>query len=251
MTRSRWSITAYDVLGSTMDEAALLAQRGAPSGTVVVARHQTAGRGRAGRSWIAPPDAALQMTALLRVERPPRSLGVLPLLVGVAVARAIETLAPGLTCTLKWPNDVLISGRKVGGILLTSKVQGDQTTLLIGIGVNVLGEHDALPEGATSVAAEAGLAAAIGPGDLLPLVLDELGAVYDRFRRGDWDGDLDEWRSRASFLNERVQIADAGRTLTGTFVGVDWGGALLLRLADGSIQRIVAGDLTRGPRVGA
>lgn len=248
-----WRIETYDQVGSTMDEAAALAQQGAPSGTVVVARYQSAGRGRAGRSWTAPPDTALQMTVMLRTERPPQALGVLPLLVGVAVSRAIESVAPPLSCQLKWPNDLQIGGRKVGGILLTTKLQGDQTVLLIGIGVNVLGEQHTLPDGATSLAAELArsddrASNTLTVAGLLQPVLDEFGAIYQRFLAGDFAADLADWQSRARFLHEMVHVVDAGQEKSGIFVGIDRDGALLLRAEDGSTTRVVVGDLTRGPR---
>lgn len=232
-------------VSSTMDVVATLARAGAPEGLVVVADDQTSGRGRAGRSWVAPPGSALLCSTLLRPQVGLECLSALPLLVGVAVARAIEALAP-VTSAVKWPNDVLIDGRKVAGILLNVRAATDLVEfVVVGIGINI-------SAGALSSADAISMAdCARRPIDrdaLLDRLLDELSAVYTSFVETPTEPDLEPWRARAYLKSEEVVIHDGGREVTGRYRDIDSSGALLLEEADGSIRRVVSGDLTRGPR---
>ncbi|MGH2614183.1 MAG: biotin--[acetyl-CoA-carboxylase] ligase [Thermomicrobiales bacterium] len=152
-----WLIHRYDRVTSTMDVAAQHARFGAPDRTVVVTDEQTHGRGRGGRTWHSPPGDSLACTLLLRPPVSPDRLSALPLVTGVAVAEAIEQVA-GIPARLKWPNDVWIGTdpdrRKVAGILMTSSLmKGAVDHVLVGIGINVRGQHADLPPGATSIVA--------------------------------------------------------------------------------------------------
>ena len=130
---------------STMDVVDEYARAGAPEGLVVVAEEQTAGRGRAGRTWSAPAGSGLLLSVLLRPDVEPRLLGTLPLMIGVAVAEAVEAFVPS-PCQLKWPNDVLLDGRKVAGVLIQSRLSGERTEYInAGIGINVNVSKSALP----------------------------------------------------------------------------------------------------------
>lgn len=236
-------------VGSTMDEAAALAAAGAPEGTVVVAREQTAGRGRAGRAWRAPAGTALLCSVVLRPPLPPARLATLPLVVGVAVAEAIEGVV-GLRCRLKWPNDVWLGagdpGRKAAGVLLAARAgPGHAQQAIVGIGVNVSAAAGDLPPGATSLAAEAGRA--VAPEAVLAALLPRLDAGYRAFLAAEGRPSLDDWRARAALLGEAVAVEDGGRRRVGVLRGVDDDGALLLAGADGSVARVVAGELVRGP----
>lgn len=141
--------------GSTNDLARALAARGAPHGTLVTADEQTAGRGRQGRSWTAPPGSSLLASFLLRPQRPPS--GLFALAVALATAEACEELVPGLEVGVKWPNDLVVAGRKLAGILIEGRPQ--ESWLVVGIGVNVtLRPEQLAPElvdRATSLALEA------------------------------------------------------------------------------------------------
>ena len=239
-------------VGSTMDEAARLAGDGEPEGTVVLAEEQTAGRGRAGRRWQAPAGSAVLCSVLLRPRVAPARLAVLPLIAGVAVAEAVEAVS-GLPCRLKWPNDVWLAdrdgdaiGRKVAGLLVTARtgpVGLDHA--VVGIGINVNAVPDDLPPGATSLGAEAGR-----PFDrdhVLNRLLERLDAGYRAFVAASGAPDLAGWRSRAAFLGEPVVVAVDGRNRSGVMLGVADDGALLLERADRSVERVLAGDLVRGP----
>jgi BirA family biotin operon repressor/biotin-[acetyl-CoA-carboxylase] ligase len=234
------------VTTSTMDEVERYAREGAAEGLVVVADYQTAGRGRAGRSWTAPPGTALLCSFLLRPPLSPDRLSTLPLIVGVAVAEAIEDCAP-VRCQLKWPNDVWIGGHKVAGVLMkASSAAGEVGYAALGVGINVSGEIAGLPAGATSVLAAS--ASEVDRSRLLRRLVGRLQAHYDRFLRADGRPDLTSWRERAALLDEVVAVEDAGSRVIGRFVRVDPDGALLLDVG-GALRRIVSGDLTRGPVV--
>jgi BirA family transcriptional regulator, biotin operon repressor / biotin---[acetyl-CoA-carboxylase] ligase len=152
-----WIIERHDVIGSTMDSAAERARRGAPAGVVVVAEEQTKGRGQRGRRWLAPAGSSLLLTAIARPECHPDDLVNLPELIGSYVSAAIERVA-GISCQLKSPNDVMVEGKKLAGILCQSSIEGQYVRyVLIGIGINVNLSMDELPYGtATSLQIETG-----------------------------------------------------------------------------------------------
>lgn len=237
-------------VASTMEEAARLGDAGEPEGTVVFADVQTAGRGRAGRAWQAPPGTAVLGSVLFRPAVPPARLPVLSLLIGVAAAEAIEQVAD-LPCRLKWPNDLWLGsdhpGRKAGGILLTSRLGADGIDQVVaGIGINVSALPADLPPGATSLAAELGRA--VDREALVASLIERLDCVYRYFLAAAGHPNLDDWRRRAALIGQTVSIKDGDQCHTGRFTGVDDDGRLLLLMNDGETWRFVAGDLVRGPR---
>lgn len=246
----RWVVQHYPTLSSTMDRAGMFARAGAPEGVVVVSDEQTAGRGRSGRAWHSPPGVALYATLLLRPDVPPPALATLPLVAGVAVAEALEALT-GAPVQLKWPNDVWLGSgperRKVAGILLTSAISGQQVDhVLCGIGVNLSTPLPDVPPGGTSVLASTGKVVLVH--DMLDALLMAFADHYRAYLEAGGHPALDAWRARAAMLGEFVTVQDAGQARTGRFAGIDTDGALLLE-RDGALHRVVAGDLTRGPRV--
>lgn len=227
-------------LGSTQDLARELARAGAAEGTVVLAGRQTAGRGRLGRSWISP-GGGLYLTVVLRP--PVEHLKALVIIAGLAVARAIERLA-GLQTSLKWPNDVLVAGRKVAGILSESElVEQSVSYALVGIGVNVNADMAAYPETAplaTSVMTELGRE--VSREALAAGILNEFEALYLAAQAGE---PIDqEWRARLSMLGKQVQVRLGGQVEEGLAEDVDGDGNLVLRRADGSRVTIAAGDVS-------
>jgi BirA family biotin operon repressor/biotin-[acetyl-CoA-carboxylase] ligase len=245
-----WLIHRYDRVASTMEQAAALAREGVPERTAVVAREQSAGRGRSGRHWVAPAGTALLCTLVVRPRVAADRLPVFPLIVGVAVADAIEQVSGG-TVALKWPNDLWmgndVARRKVGGILVTSRLRGEEIDyILAGIGVNLSPTATGIPPGATTVHAASGVD--VTPDELLSRLLTTFDDAYARYLDAEGRPSLDLWRARAAMVDEEVVIDDNGRQLQGTFTGVDEDGALLLIESTGTLRRVVAGDLTRGPR---
>jgi len=177
-------------------------------------------------------------------------LSALPLVVGVAVAQTIESLT-GSGARLKWPNDVWLehngSPCKVAGILTTSSLRGGKIDyVLVGIGINVVAPTGELPPGATSILAATGVEVSVE--DLLPGLLEQLEAAYLRFLGAAGRPSLDEYRRRAAMLGDQVTIEQMGDQFDGRYVGVDDDGALLLEPENRPVQRIIAGDLVRGPR---
>ena len=236
-------------VGSTMDEAARLAAAGEPEGTVVAAEAQTAGRGRTGRPWTAPPQTAVLCSVVLRPPLAPDKLTTLPLIAGVAVAEAIERVA-ALPCRLKWPNDVWLGietpGRKVAGVLVAARAGTARIEhAILGLGINVAAAPADLPPGATSLAAEAGHPLAVD--EVLAALLDRLDAGYRAFLAANGAPSLAAWRERAALLGNQVTVEIAGRRRAGVMRGVDDAGALLLAGPDGTFERVMAGELVRGP----
>lgn len=240
-----WQIVRFGCVDSTMDVLDERARGGAAEGLVVVADVQTAGRGRAGRAWTAAPESSLLCSILLRPRLMADRLGPLPLVIGVAVAQAIESFVDA-RCELKWPNDVLIEERKIAGILLQSRLGGDGIDWLnVGIGVNVSATGEQLPPGATSIAAAGGTA---DRDALLLILLRRLDVGYRDWARSGGRPNLDEWRRRASLLGELVTLIRDTSELHGTFLDVDADGRMELRLESGEMVQITQGDVARGPR---
>ena len=252
MTDSRgWVIHRYGSVASTMDVAARLARFGAQDRSAVVATEQTAGRGRAGRVWQAPPSSSLFCTLILRPDVAPDRLSTLPLVTGVAVAEAIEALT-GVLVQLKWPNDVWIGAdperRKVAGILTTSALTGGHVDFaLAGIGINVAATVDQLPQGATSISAATG--ARIAADHVLLALLAHVDRAYEAFLASAIDATLAKWQSRAALLGTSVTVEEAGDVRSGVFIGIDDDGALLLQDSNRDVRRIVSGELARGPQM--
>jgi len=228
------------VLGSTQDLARELAQAGAPEGTVVLSGRQTAGRGRLGRSFISP-QGGLYLTVVLRPAL--EHLRPLPIIAALAVARGLEQVA-GLRTALKWPNDVLVGGRKICGILLDSDLMGQTVNyVLLGIGVNVNADMSAYPEIvaiATGAAAEAGRE--VSREALAAAVLNELEGLYLAAQAG--RPVQDEWRARLETLGRQVRVTSGQTVEEGLAEGVYSDGGLILRRPDGSRVSIAAGDVT-------
>ena len=240
--------TSVEVVASTGSTNADLLARGGPEGQVLVAEEQTAGRGRAGRTWVSAPGASLTFSVLLRPSSvPPASRGWLPLLTGVAVAAAVRSAA-GVAAVLKWPNDVLVDDRKLAGILAEQSPAGD--AVVVGVGLNVATPEDALPVSpgglpATSLLVEG---ANVAREALLAEILRHLEREYLAFR-ADPDparsGLLAAYTAACATLGRTVRVElPVGRVLTGAAEGVDGGGRLLVRSAEAtSATPVSAGDI--------
>ena len=243
-------VIRHPSLPSTMDEAARLAASGAPEGTVVVAGEQTAGRGRAGRDWHAPAGSASLSSFILRPKADPARWPLLALIAGVAVAETIE-ISTGRHAWLKWPNDVWlgsrVSGEKVAGVLLTSRVGTVGGGVIAGIGVNVSATRPELPPGATSLHTATGRTFAVATVETT--LWRQLDRAYAAFEQTNGYPDLTAWRRRAALIGERVTISDHARTIGGVLLGIDDDGRLRLRDRAGIPVTVTAGELTRGPRL--
>jgi len=226
-------------LTSTMDVARQEARQGAAGGTVIMAGEQTAGKGRLKRVWLSPRGSV----ALSIVLYPEMSyLPYLIMLASLAVVHSIKVVT-GLEAQIKWPNDILINGKKVCGILIESDVQGSQVAYaIIGIGINVnfrLSDFPEIRSTATSLADE--VARDVSRIAIIQCLLREIERLYLVLPEGEhiyW-----EWRDRLATLGRKVQVVSGKTTLEGTAESVARDGSLLLRHSNGSSTKIVAGDV--------
>lgn len=230
---------------STNAELARRAQEGAPAGSVLVADHQTAGRGRLGRSWVTPPGSALTFSVLLDPGRVPlRRWPWLPLVAGIAVAEGVRRVA-GVDCELKWPNDVLVADRKLAGIL-AERVEGPSGALaVVGVGLNVSMAAEELPvPTATSLALEA--ATTTDRSVVLREVLRTFEALFVQWCADAGDPALGlhaAYVRRCATVGREVRVdLPDGEQLTGTAAGVDADGRLEVRTASGA-RTLGAGDV--------
>lgn len=241
----RFDVDALDECDSTSSELMRRADRGAPSGTVVVADRQLAGRGRRGRSWLSSPESSLTFSVLWRFSGPATRLAGLSLAVGIAVARALESLGAESVC-LKWPNDVLLrrgaTFAKLAGILIELSSDRRGTQAIVGIGLNLSKPTDELPQPVSGLT-EA-LAALPERHDVLASILRELARILDAFAVDGFSGLKSEWQLRHAWQDQSVRLVGDGEPeRSGRCVGVDDDGALLLASDDG-VERILAGDVS-------
>jgi BirA family biotin operon repressor/biotin-[acetyl-CoA-carboxylase] ligase len=231
-------------IGSTNDEAKRLAREGAPEGTLVITDYQARGRGRLDRGWVAPRGSSLLMSIVFRPELAARQIQRLTMSCGLAVADAIEQQT-GLRAGLKWPNDIVIAGAKAGGILTEIEMAGTKVEFaVVGMGLNVNLDPALLPAdmpvAATSLRHELGAEVARLP--LLQAVLERIEERILALRAG--KSPHDEWAERLVTLGKAVTISGMGSVVEGVAEGVDEDGALLVRLADGRLESVLAGDVT-------
>jgi BirA family biotin operon repressor/biotin-[acetyl-CoA-carboxylase] ligase len=232
----KFSIRHYETIGSTNDEARRLALEGAPHGTVLHADEQTAGRGRLTRTWFSPPGN-LYLSVLLRTGTPPTRAGEISFVTALAVADTVEALLPRrIRPMLKWPNDVLVNGAKISGILLER--EGDAT--IIGVGLNVLQSPPNANYKTTTIVANGGIASVDSARDIL---LGRFGQHLDAWLADGFTPIRDLWLERSYPVGASVRVNAQGESIEGAFAGLDQDGALLLDTPDGR-QRVLAGDVT-------
>ncbi len=237
-------LISFDSVGSTNEEAKTFAQSGAEAGTVVWARQQIAGRGRHGRSWTSPPGN-LYLSVIQRPDCRPADAPQLGFATGVALADALATLSD-IPVALKWPNDLMINGKKASGILLESAADGDGRLawVIVGVGVNVelspreLSEVTSLHEEGAKISVEA----------LLSTFLERLFWHTEQWRTHGFEPIREHWLSFAlpAGTDMRVRLPDS--EVFGRFSGIDERGSLLLE-TDGGSQRIDMGDVFPLPPV--
>ncbi len=241
-----WRVHYFEELESTQETAAAIAGQGALHGEVVIAERQNAGRGRMGRRWHSPPGVNFYATFILRPDLPVAEAALLSLVAGVAVAEAMERVAPGIVA-LKWPNDVWLGGRKAGGIIAEALTDAHQrlACVLLGIGLNLNLAPEAIPEElrgkATSVLAATGrrcdrtaLAAAL---------FSRLDTRYMETLSGGFAAVRPVWERYSALTGRRVSVVDGRSRLDGRVQGIAADGALLLETDAGTV-RVLAGDVS-------
>lgn len=238
-------IIHYFRTDSTNNTALALDEHEGPHGTVVIAEEQTAGRGRLGRDWYSEKSSGIYTSIVLRPPLSPATAPILTLLAGVAVHHAV-TSATGLKADIRWPNDVLLNRKKVCGILTEMKAEVDRLHIVVlGIGINV--NHSSMPEElaeiATSLALEGGRH--YSRLQVLAELLRSVERYYHMLLKEGRAAIVREWSASSSYAEEkRVKVKDGGNEYTGVTVGLDESGALRIRLGDGQLQLLVAGEIT-------
>lgn len=249
--RTSWlgkSYHFFQQVGSTNDKALALAAEGAPHGTVVVAEEQTAGRGRLKRPWLSPPGCGLYISILIRTPLPVREAAHVTSITALSLVKILN-LAYGVQAGVKWPNDVLVNGKKLAGILTEMQSDQDFTRfVVIGMGVNC--NHSATDfEGvsfrypATSIAVETG--SRIKRQHLLTAFLEQFEREYARFVQGGYPAMMADLESVSAILHRNVTVHRGDEEIQGEALGFTPEGALILRKPDGQREIIWVGDVTR------
>lgn len=238
-------LDCHDRLDSTNNRARQLAERGYPEGTLVTAETQTAGKGRRGRVWVSPPGTGLWFSLILRPAAPAARAPVLTLAAALSVAEAAEEVC-GLAAGIKWPNDIVISGRKVCGILTEMRAEADRVRyVIVGIGVNVNTADfpEEIRATATSLYLESG--ARVDRGRLLAAVMERMEHWYGLFLRT-FDMTLlrEAYTARLLNLNRESVIEENGSVLRGRCLGIDDEGLLLIGTEDGAVQKVRSGEVS-------
>ena len=237
-----------DAVESTNDVAWTLAQDGAPDGACVVADVQTRGRGRQGRPWHTTPGRALALSLVLYPGCDRAAVGLAPLVAGVALSRALETL--GVHTQLKWPNDLLVEGRKISGILVESRRDtGGAEVVIMGVGVNVAQGAGEFPAELRDLATSMTLAGSgAGREQVAAEFLNELEPAWDEHQEGDPRRAVDAWRTRATFWGQAVSVSTPAGVIAGVARDLDERGGLMIEEAEGRVVTVYAGDLQLAPQ---
>lgn len=237
------SLEWYSTIDSTNRRALEWAADGAPDGALVIAEEQTAGRGRLGRRWHAPSGSALLLSLVLRPELDPAQAQRATMLCSLGALEAIRVVT-GVTAQVKWPNDIVIEGRKAGGILTELAVEGRSLRhVVVGMGLNVNLDTSLLPDvmvPATSLMTEAHRM--ISRTELLCRLLEGIERRYMALGSG-WSPH-DEWRTHLATLGTAVRVGTPGEILEGEAIDVDPDGALIVRDLAGQHHHVLAGDVT-------
>jgi|FLOH01.1.fsa_nt_gi BirA family transcriptional regulator, biotin operon repressor / biotin---[acetyl-CoA-carboxylase] ligase len=208
-----------------------------PEGAVIIANQQTQGRGRQGRSWYSEPGTGLYLSTLLKPDLPSEKLSLITLMVGVATVSAI-----GQHSKLKWPNDILLNGKKLAGILC-EHIPGTTPVIIVGIGINL--NQTRFPEDiqdiATSLKLETGKT--VNRADLVISLLENLDHEYEEFLQGKNENLIRKWTENSDLFGKTVTVQQKGKSLTGSAIKLDPQGRLVLKTPDGEQHILDSGEL--------
>ncbi|HKJ04148.1 MAG TPA: biotin--[acetyl-CoA-carboxylase] ligase [Geopsychrobacteraceae bacterium] len=243
--RLDWAVHCLENTGSTNQDLRHMAEQGAAEGTVLVADRQSAGRGRLGRRWESPAGVNLYCSLLLRPQIPPQQVPQLTFLTAVAAAEALIELYQ-LPVRVKWPNDLLVEGKKIAGMLNEMSAESEQVHfVLLGLGINLNMTAEQFPADlrypATSVMLERG--ATVERLDFVRFLLQRVDDLYRIYLEEGFWAIRRRWEGFSDLLDRDVQVDQNPGIRKGRVVGLDDDGALRLQLEDGQIERILAGDV--------
>ena len=235
----------FPELDSTNSFARQLAEGGAPEGAIVIAEAQTRGRGRLGRRWQSPPFGNLYFSVLLRPQLAPALAPQITLMAAVALAETVAGFIPQ-SVTIKWPNDILVGGKKLAGILTEAACDSERLEyVILGIGVNLNYRLDAMPaeirERATSIAELTG--ASVGRESFLGRLIHALDRCYGELEESGFAPLAPRWEAHFGLRGKQVRVELLDQIVTGRAVGIDGDGALLIEDGQGARQRVLAGDV--------
>lgn len=235
----------FGTLGSTNTEALERARQGAPEGLCIVARRQTAGRGRYGRTWISEKDAGLYFSIVLRPKLEVQFLPLITLMAGVAVHDMLREY--GLRPDIKWVNDILVDEKKISGILAETAETRDGVAVVVGIGINLTSDNfpPEIAESAASIESSAGVK--VSPEEAAETLTGFLTYFYLTLTGPDGTGRIiDEWKKRSTYYSGKpVRVVTGAETILGITDGLEPNGALRVRKTDGGIAVIQAGDVEK------
>jgi len=235
----------FTEVSSTNDVAKELATLGAKEGTIVVAEVQTRGRGRLGRSWLSP-KGGVWLSVILRPKLRAKEVFKITFLTTIAVAKTIRKMFK-LDTEIEWPNDVLINGKKVCGILTETSIRGETVDfVIVGVGINANIDMNFFPKrlrkSVTTLAAEVNRE--VDREKFLHKFLEEFGVYYKMFKQNRFDSILEEWKHLNRLFGASVEVVSFNEKIIGQVVNVDQNGALIVKLADGSMRKVFSGDVT-------
>ena len=235
----------FSVLDSTNLYARKLAEEGALEGEVIVAESQTGGKGRLGRSWVSPPNLNLYLSVILRPKLLPLHAPQITLMAAVALAETVQCFIP-LPAEIKWPNDILVGGKKLAGILTESSCDpGKILFVILGIGVNLNFPKELMPEAiresATSIMALTGKP--VNRSEFTLRLIQNLEQCYGELEEGGFSFLAERWAGFFRLKGKRVRVQMMEQAILGKAMGIDIDGALILEDERGFVQRIVAGEV--------
>jgi BirA family biotin operon repressor/biotin-[acetyl-CoA-carboxylase] ligase len=231
----------FDSVSSTMDVAGQLGMKAAADGTLVLAESQAKGRGRLGRDWFSPKYKGIYLSLILRPKILPNQASVFTLLSAVSICEAIRE-AVGLEAQIKWPNDILIHNKKLGGILTELSAEMDEVRfIVIGIGLNVNNEKKALVSGATSLSEQK--KETLSRLELLKEILRRIETNYLIFQEKGNHQIIEKWRQHNVTLGKRVKVYCHREHIEGEAKDIDTDGGLLIRKDSGVIEKVMCGDV--------
>ncbi len=234
-------IISYNLTDSTNDLAYKLGESKEKEGTVIFAERQSKGKGRLERRWLSP-EGGIYFSVILRPDITPSESSKVTIMAAVAVNKAIKN-ETGVISQIKWPNDILVKGQKVSGILTEMKGELDKVSFIVlGIGINVNTDISKLPPHSTSLKKEAGQEA-LSRINLARTILKELDTYYEKIKKGEFEIIREEWKKMSYMIGKRVKISYHNRDIEGYALDMDSDGALLIRKDHGFIERILSGDV--------
>ena len=237
-------ILCFRKVFSTNSIAKFLANHSADEGTVLISEIQTKARGRSGKKWEAP-DGGVWMSLILRPNVPTARIGLITLATGVAIAKSIRSL--GVDARIKWPNDVLIHGKKISGVLTEVNATFNEIDwIVVGIGIDSNLKLEDFSEdiriGTTTLTEE--LPSKVDENELIAIFLNEFEKVYQLYKDGEIETILKDWRDLADTIGKYVNITQTGGKITqGYVVGINHEGSLIIERQDGTLEKIISGEL--------